>query len=127
MRSVARHVAVGVALLGAACARTGDRAVTCTVSYGGEARELRFPAVREPYSLRAVDIAGRFRFKVVYLTPPSGKSSIDVYVYHQGEAGDVILQETKRSEPFPTHGLTGEQLVYSPTARELAYSCELSR
>lgn len=125
MRSAACWAAVGMALLGGGCAR--EHAVSCTVSYGGVARELGFDAVRDPYSVPAVDIAGRFRFKVVYLTPPSGKRSIDVYVYHQGEAGDVILQETKRSEPFPAHGLTGEQLVYSPTARELSYSCELSR
>jgi hypothetical protein len=114
-----------MALLGAGCAR--ERAVSCRVSYGGVVRELRFEAVREPYAVPAVDIAGRFRFKVVYLTPPSGQRSIAVYVYHQGDAGDVILQETKQREPFPTHGLTGEQLVYSPTARELSYSCELSR
>ena len=114
-----------------ACARRGP-AVLCSCSYGGAEQRLVFPATRDPYRVKAVDIAGRFRFKVVYVREPWRAATVNVYAYHQADDRDVLLQEAKYSPPFAAaagdgrYGFTGRQLVYSPTERELAYWCELS-
>jgi hypothetical protein len=106
--------------------------VVCTCTYGGSEQRLVFPATRDPYAVRAADVAGRFRFKAIYLREPWRAASINVYAYHQAEGRDVLLQEGKYLPPFATvtagarYGFTGRQLVYSPTERELEYWCELS-
>jgi hypothetical protein len=113
------------------CARKAP-AVLCTCSYGGVEQRLTFPATRDPYGVKAVDVAGRFRFKAIYLREPWRAASVNVYAYHQAEERDVLLQEGKYLPPFAAaasggrYGFTGRQLVYSPTERELEYWCELS-
>lgn len=119
-------------LLGAlGCARKPN-ALVCTVTYGGAARRLEFPATANPYAVKAVDVAGRFRFKAIYIREPWSAASINIYAYRQAEAGDALLQEGKYAPPFSLaagarYGFTGRQLVYSPEQRELEYWCELSR
>ncbi len=100
----------------------------CTCSYGGGERRVAFAATREPYRVQPVDVAGRFRFKAVYVRDPWRAASVNVYAYHQTDGADVLLQEGKYLPPFTggRHGFTGRQLVYSPTQRELEYWCELS-
>jgi len=113
------------------CARKAP-AVACTCSYGGVEQRLVFPATQSPYAVKAVDVAGRFRFKAIYLREPWRARGISLYAYHQADGGDVLLQESKYVPPLPTvtagarYGFTGRQLVYSPTGRELEYWCELS-
>ena len=114
---------------GTGCARKAH-AVACTVTYGGEARRLEFPVTTDPYDVKALDIAGRFRFKATYIREPWPSASINVYVYHRADDTSVLLQEGKYTPPFSPrpgarHGFTGRQLVYSPTERELEYWCEL--
>ena len=106
-------------------------AVECTVVYGGEARRLQFPATAEPYRVTPQDVAGRFRFKAIYIREPYSATSISLYAYQQADAGDVLLQEAKYLPPFSPgkgarYGFTGRQLVYSTEQRELEYWCELS-
>ena len=114
-----------------ACARKPS-AVVCTCSYGGVERRSVFAATREPYRAQPVDIAGRFRFKAVYVREPWRAASVNVYVYNQTEGADVLLQEGKYLPPFTAiaaggrYGFTGRQLVYSPTDREFEYWCELA-
>jgi len=113
------------------CGRS-DNAVVCTVTYGGQAQRLEFPATNEPYAVKAVDVAGRFRFKAIYIREPWRAAAINVYAYAQADAGDALLQEGKYGPPFSRaagarYGFTGRQLVYSPEQRELEYWCELSR
>ncbi len=105
----------------------------CTCSYGGVEQRLVFAATREPYRVQPVDVAGRFRFKAVYVREPWRAASVNVYAYHQAEGADVLLQEAKYLPPYTAvaaggrYGFTGRQLVYSPAQRELEYWCELSR
>ena len=131
-----RTVVIGGALWLAAtavagCAQT-THAVACTCIYGGEAKRLLFPPTREPYTAVPVDIAGRFRFKVVYLREPWRAASVNVYAYAQSPERDILLQEGKYLPPFSSSasgghfGFTGRQLVYSRDQRELEYWCELS-
>jgi hypothetical protein len=106
--------------------------VLCTCVYGGTEQHLVFPETRDPYSVKGVDVSGRFRFKAIYLRGPEHQASVNVYAYHQAENRDVLLQEGKYGPPFASrtsngrYGFTGRQLVYSPTERELEYWCELS-
>lgn len=113
------------------CSRQ-PHAVVCTVTYGGEAQRLEFPATSDPYVVKAVDVAGRFRFKAVYIREPWSAASINVYAYAPISSEDRLLQEGKYGPPFSRsagarYGFTGRQLVYSPDQRELEYWCELSR
>jgi hypothetical protein len=121
-------------LLGVVSCGKKTNAVLCTVTYGGEAQQLEFPATSNPYGVKAVDVAGRFRFKAIYIREPWSAASINVYAYAQRRAGvgDALLQEGKYTPPFSPgagarYGFTGRQLVYSPEQRELEYWCELSR
>src|SRR6187431_427354 len=114
---------------GAGCARKA-KTVACMVTYGGESRRLEFPATTDPYSVKALDIAGRFRFKAIYLREPRSAASINVYAYQQVDGESVLLQEGKYAPPFSLgerarYGFTGRQLVYSATERELEYWCEI--
>ncbi|HEY3253039.1 MAG TPA: hypothetical protein VGJ91_03790 [Polyangiaceae bacterium] len=116
------------AALLAGCARKPN-AVACTVTYGGQAQRLQFPATTDPYRVKAIDVAGRFRFKASYLREPWRAASINVYAYQQVGDASVLLQEGKYTPPFSApgarYGFTGRQLVYSATERELEYWCEL--
>ena len=120
----------GLTLFGALGCTSKAPAVTCTCSYGGADQQLQFPATSDPYRVKAVDIAGRFRLKAVYVREPWRAAHVNVYAYHQAEAGDVLLQEGNYLPPFSgtsgRYGFTGRQLVYSPTQRELEYWCQLS-
>lgn len=106
-------------------------AVACTVTYGGEPTRLEFPATANPYGVKSVDVAGRFRFKAIYIREPWSAAAVNVYAYQQADDGDVLLQEGKYGPPFSLagrgrYGFTGRQLVYSRQQRELEYWCELS-
>jgi hypothetical protein len=120
-----------LSLAGAAGCTREVAAVECTVTYGGVAQRLQFPATTEPYRVLPQDVAGRFRFKAIYIREPWSAASIALYAYQQGEACDVLLQEAKYQPPFSPgrgarYGFTGRQLLYSAEQRELEYWCELS-
>jgi hypothetical protein len=130
MTSLALALLLALATLGG-CARKTP-AVVCTCNYGGELKRLEFPATRDPYAVKSMDIAGRFRFKAVYLRETWTKASVSIYAYHHGEQGDVLLQEGKYTPPFSTSttegttSFTGRQLLYAPDEHELEYWCGLS-
>lgn len=124
-------LAGALSLSSVSCSRKTN-AVVCTVTYGGQEQRLEFPATNNPYVVKAVDVAGRFRFKAIYIREPWRAATINVYAYAQADAGDALLQEGKYGPPFSPgtaarYGFTGRQLVYSPEQRELEYWCELSR
>lgn len=123
---------VAAGLLGALGCERKTPAVDCRVTYGGETRRLEFPPTQSPYSVRAVDVAGRFAFKAIYLREPWQAASINVYAYQRTGTEDRLLQESKYAPPFSLgsgarYGFTGLQLVYSTEQRELDYWCQLSR
>lgn len=125
-------LAHGLALLAlSGCARKTP-AVVCTCNYGGELKRLEFPVTSDPYAVKSVDIAGRFRFKAVYLRETWTQASVGIYAYLHGEQGDVLLQEGKYTPPFSTSvtegaaSFTGRQLLYAPDEHEFEYWCSLS-
>jgi hypothetical protein len=125
-------LAGSLALLGALGCGRKPHVVACHVNYGGEASRLEFAATESPYAVKAVDIAGRFAFKAIYVREPWQAASINVYAYQRTSTGDRLLQEGKYPPRFwlgseARYGFTGRQLVYSPDQRELEYWCQLSR
>jgi hypothetical protein len=79
----------------AGCGRKAN-AVVCTVTYGGAAQRLEFPATTNPYAVKAVDVAGRFRFKAIYMREPWSAASLNVYAYDQADAGDACRPSSFR-------------------------------
>jgi hypothetical protein len=127
-------LALGACLAALATLSCGQKhaAVACWVTYGGEAKRLEFPATISPYTVKPVDVAGRFAFKVLYVREPWQAASLNVYAYQRTSEGDRLLQEGKYLPPFSRaegtrYGFTGRQLVYSLDQRELEYWCEVSR
>jgi hypothetical protein len=121
-----------LASIGSPACKRSPAAVVCYVTYGGEARRHSFPATDDPYAVKAIDVAGRFAFKAIYIREPWRAASINVYVYQRASSGDRLLQEGKYAPPFSSttaarYGFTGRQLVYSAEQREFEYWCELSQ
>ena len=118
-------------IFGALGCSENSHVVACAVSYGGETKLLEFAPTQNPYAVKAIDIAGRFAFKAVYVRKPWLAASIHVYAYRATSSGPRLLQEGKYAPPFattgdPRYGFTGRQLVYSNDQRELEYWCGLS-
>lgn len=123
----------GLALAVALALGCGRRqaSVVCHVTYGGEAHRLEFPATQSPYTVKPVDVAGRFAFKAIYLREPARARAISLYAYERTDTGDRLIQEGKYAPPFAlradeNNGFTGRQLVYSRDQRELEYWCEVA-
>ena len=103
----------------------------CDVSYAGTTHKLKATPTADPYSVQAVDIGGRFFFKMVLLETNAKLDHVLIYAYLDQEPRPLLLQQAKYMGPFPVstqpYPLTGEQHVYGgPIERELIYSCWLS-
>jgi hypothetical protein len=102
----------------------------CDVTYAGHTQVLTARPVRDPYSVEAVDIGGRFFFKTVMVGRADRIDHILIYAYLDQEPRPVIVQQSKYLPPFRAtaqpYMLTGEQHVYAgPIERELIYTCWL--
>ncbi len=107
----------------------------CQIDQGGTTRMLEFAPVSDPYSVRAIDINGRFRFKAVVIGDARGVEYIKLYTYSQTRRQPVLLHVAKYMAPValpvsvpepPFAALTGHQYLYSPQLeRELQYGCAL--
>lgn len=102
----------------------------CEVTYAGTTHILTAQPVSDPYSVQAVDIGGRFFFKVVMVGRAAKLDHVLIYVYFNQEPRPVIVKESKYLPPFriskKPYVLTGEQHVYAgPIERELIYRCWL--
>lgn len=102
--------------------------VVCQVTYGGETQTLDAIPTADPYVVSAVDIAGRFRFKLIALGTIKQLEAVKIYVYAHDKTRDTLLQEARylASELKQSESFTGHQYLYSaPLGRELQYSCSL--
>lgn len=103
----------------------------CQIDQGGQTQVLEFAPVGDPYSVKAIDINGRFRFKAVVIGDERHIEYIKLYTYSQSRRQPVLLHEAKYLAPVaPTSSspaaLTGLNYVYSPhLERELQYGCTL--
>jgi hypothetical protein len=102
----------------------------CDVTYAGHTQVLTARPVSDPYRVDAVDIGGRFFFKMVMVGNAARIDHILIYAYLDQEPRPVIVQQSKYLPPFRAtaqpYVLTGEQHVYAgPVERELIYTCWL--
>ena len=102
----------------------------CEVTYAGQTHVLKARSVSDPYTVQAVDIGGRFFFKMVMIGSGSKVDYIKLYAYLNQEPRPLIVQVAKYLPPFRTTAqpylLTGQQHVYAdPIERELIYTCWL--
>lgn len=102
----------------------------CTYSASNQTHTVRVEPTRDPYSVKELDVAGRFALKLVYVASPADVASFRVYAYELAEEGPVLLQEVKYRPPFASGAtpgrseFTGRQQVYAhQLGRELAYAC----
>jgi hypothetical protein len=105
-------------------------ALRCEVTYAGLKHHIKAAPVADPYTVKGVDILGRFFFKPVLLEAQGKLSHVLIYVYLQQEPRPLILQQARYVGPFSVssepYSLTGEQHVYGgPIERELIYNCWL--
>ncbi|GAO36469.1 hypothetical protein SCT_1876 [Sulfuricella sp. T08] len=103
----------------------------CKIDQGGSTQVLEFTPVNDPYTVKAIDINGRFRFKAVVVGDARQVEYIKLYTYDHPKRQPVLLHEAKyaapvvQPNPLPA-ALTGVNYVYSPRLeRELQYECAL--
>ena len=111
-----------------------DVRLQCELTYAGATESVLARPVADPYTVPAVDVRGRFRFKPVLVGTPGRLERVNLYIYLETPAQPVLVQQAKYLPPFdwPADGrplrLTGEQRVYAgPLERELIYNCQLLR
>jgi hypothetical protein len=103
----------------------------CTIEQGGITQVLEFAQESSPYTARAIDINGRFRFKAVVVGDARQMEYIKIYTYDFPKRQPVLLHEAKYMAPVAgpnsqPASLTGVNFVYSPRLeRELQYECVL--
>jgi hypothetical protein len=103
----------------------------CEILQGGTSRVENFMPVADPYSVKAIDINNRFRFKAVVLGNALHVEYIKIYVYANTRHQPMLLHQTSYLAPAISRdaqpvALTGSNYVYSPDLeRELQYGCAL--
>ena len=124
----------GLWALASGAASADDLHLHCRLSYAGATQTVQAWPVSEPYTVPAVDVRGRFRFKPVLVGTPERLERVNLYVYFMTDTQPVLVQQAKYLPPFDGPGeggvlrLTGEQRVYAgPLEREMIYDCQLRR
>lgn len=103
----------------------------CEIRQGGTSRVVAVMPVADPYSVKAIDINERFRFKAVVIGDALRVEYIKLYVYAHTRREPVLLHQTSYLAPAAVRdvqpdALTGVNHVYSPLLeRELRYGCAL--
>ena len=103
----------------------------CKIDQGGNTQVLEFAPEGSPYTAKAVDINGRFRFKAVVVGDTRQIEYVKIYTYDFPRRQPVLLHEAKYLAPVAHPitqpvSLTGVNYVYSPRLeRELQYDCVL--
>lgn len=99
----------------------------CELTYAGNTQTLEATPVSNPYTVKSVDVGGRFRFKAVVVGSAEQVDYINLYAYLETRQQPVLVQQVTYRPPFvagPT--LTGQQFLYAgPVERELQYNCHL--
>lgn len=100
----------------------------CHVEQADYVLDLVQRPVSLPYTVQAVPVGERFRFKAVVLGNDSQVAHVMVYTYSYRNKQASLLHEAQYHQPVvgaPT--LTGEQVVVEPgLGRELHYDCLLA-
>lgn len=103
----------------------------CQIEQADTSKVVDSMPVADPYSVMAIDINERFRFKAVVIGDALRVEYIKLYVYTHTKRQPMLLHQTTYLAPATSRdaqptALTGVNYVYSPDLeRELQYGCAL--
>jgi len=125
----------------------------CTFDVNSETHHTVHGLATDPYTVAAVSIGNRFRFKAIVLAAAQGAAadarqdaaphasatatataieSVNLYVYYNTRRQPMVMQHTQYLQPLPLRSpapdaLTGRVALYSPLlGKELQYHCALA-
>jgi len=120
----------------------------CTFDVNSETHHTVHGVATDPYTVAAVPIGNRFRFKAIVLaaaqdtapgvapssaqSAPAAIESVNLYVYYNTRRQPMVMQHVQYLQPVPLHSpapdaLTGRVALYSPLlGKELQYQCALA-
>lgn len=128
-RALVRHCLLLCALAMALPAAWSAPRLRCQIWQGGMNYALEFKPGSDPYSVKAIEIGERFRFKAVLIGDEEKVEYLKTYVYAQTERQPVLVHTAHYVSPRAEVGpksLTGVNLVYAPRLeRELQFDCAL--
>jgi len=112
----------------------------CTFDVNSETHHTVHGLATDPYTVAAVPIGNRFRFKAVVMAAaqdaaqgaPAAIESVNLYVYYNTRRQPMVMQHVQYLQPLPQRNpapdaLTGRVALYSPLlGKELQYHCALA-
>jgi len=112
----------------------------CTFDVNSETHHTVHGLATDPYTVAAVPIGNRFRFKAIVMAAaqdaaqgaPAAIESVNLYVYYNTRRQPMVMQHTQYLQPLPLRNpapdaLTGRVALYSPLlGKELQYHCALA-
>ena len=120
----------------------------CTFDVNSETHHTVHGVATDPYTVAAVPIGNRFRFKAIVLaaaqdtapgvapssapSAPAAIESVNLYVYYNTRRQPMVMQHVQYLQPVPLRSpapdaLTGRVALYSPLlGKELQYQCALA-
>ena len=125
------------------CAALASAQLQCTFEVNSETHRTVHGLATDPYTVAAVPIGSRFRFKAIVLAatqsnaadaPPSAPAieSVNLYVYYTTRRQPMVMQHVQFRQPQALRNpapdaLTGRVALYSPLlGKELQYQCALA-
>jgi len=132
------------------CAAFASAQLQCKFEVNSETHHTVHATVTDPYTVTAVPIGNRFRFKAIVLAAAQDKASsaapnapsvvaaatpvesVNIYVYYTTRRQPMVMQHLQYLQP-PAQlnpapdALTGRVSLYSPLlGKELQYQCALA-
>lgn len=136
------------------CAAQASAQLRCTFDVNSETHHTVHGLASDPYTVAAVPIGNRFRFKAIVLAaapdtaPAAGQApaqdgtsptlsgaaieSVNLYVYYNTRRQPMVIQHVQYRQPVAQRNpapdaLTGRVALYSPLlGKELQYHCALA-
>jgi len=114
------------------CAAQASAQLQCTFDVNSETHHTVHGLATDPYTVAAVPIGTRFRFKAIVLGDEQGLESINLYVYYTTRRQPMVMQHVQYRQPQALRNpapdaLTGRVALYSPLlGKELQYHCALA-
>ena len=132
------------------CAAQASAQLQCTFEVNSEIHHTVHGLATDPYTVAAVPIGNRFRFKAIVLgaaqaaapeaaegAAPAAASgtaleSVNIYVYYNTRRQPMVMQHLQYLQPVAQRqpapdALTGRVALYSPLlGKELQYQCALA-
>jgi len=131
------------------CASLASAQLQCTFEVNSEIHHTMHRLATDPYTVAAVPIGNRFRFKAIVLAaaqnnaadalrssalpaPATAIESVNIYVYYNTRRQPMVMQHLQYLQPLALRNpapdaLTGRVALYSPLlGKELQYQCALA-